>query len=175
MFHNNNFTKENKLMKDKNINSSIESSFLGSIKSNIKKIELNKIIKYFYFWYNKGFYIKIKNRLRSLSKLLKFCGEFKNNKMSIFIRKFKIYHNCIIILQLKKLFNDNKVKIVKKIIIKCYAHIIIKKYHEIVYKRKILRKLKEYLIKAHNKIINDIQNDIKSIKNEIKEKKGQTI
>ena len=169
--HNNNFTKENKLVNDKNINSSIESSFLGSIKSNIKKIELNKIIKYFYFWYHKGFYIKIKNRLRSLSKFFKFCDKIKKNKIDYFLKKFKNYQNFVIFLQIKNFFCDNKVKIITKIIIKCYAHIIIRKYHEIVYKRKILRKLKEYLIKGHNKIKNEIQNDIKSIKNENKENK----
>ncbi len=160
-----------KLLNDKNINSSIESSFLGSIKSSIKKIDLNKVSKYFYFWYNKGFYIKIRNKLRSLSKLFKFFEKIKKNKICNFFKKFKKYQNFVIILQLKKFFSDTKVKIVKKIIIKCYAHIIIKKYHEIVYKKKILRKLKEYLIKAHTKIINEIQNDIKSIKNDNKEYK----
>ena len=163
--------KENlKLVNDKNINSSIESSFLGSIKSSIKKIDLNKVSKYFYFWYKKGFYIKIKNRLRSLSKFFKFCDKIKKNKIDYFLKKFKNYQNFVIFLQIKNFFCDNKVKIITKIIIKCYAHIIIRKYHEIVYKRKILRKLKEYLIKGHNKIKNEIQNDIKSIKNENKEK-----
>jgi len=60
-------------------------------------------------------------------------------------------------------------------IIKCYPHILIKQYHEIVYKKKILRKLKLYLINVHNKIINEIQNDIKRLKNEQRERKGHSI
>jgi len=38
-----------------------------------------------------------------------------------------------------------------------------------------LRKLKLYLINVHNKIINEIQNDIKRLKNENKERKGHSI
>ena len=74
-----NKNKEKEKDRNKNNNKNLYDN-ISKIHNDKKNIDLNKVSKYFYFWYNKGLYIKIKNKLRSLSNYSKF-DKIKKNKM----------------------------------------------------------------------------------------------
>ena len=162
--NNNSFQqKQTEISNNKYTISSFESSFLNSMKSNIKKGDSNNLIKYFIIWHKKTFYDKIKDKLRSLFLFFKFDNKIKKNKMFIFIQNFKYFYSNILISQIKDLFNKCIIIIIKKSLLKCYMYKIFKKYYEIAYKKKILEKLREYIIQKHKKIISEIHNDIKHL------------
>ena len=155
--NNNNSYKQNQT--DNNTISSFNTSFLNSIKSNNKD---NEVGKYFKYWFNKTYYDIIKNRLRSLSlfkKISKYIKKFKNRKLFGIFRK---YYYFIIYQKIKEYFIKCKNKIIKKLLIKCSEYKIFNKYKEIVFKKIILEKLKDYLIKNQKRIYNEIEKDIKN-------------
>ena len=170
------FQNKSELSNNKNNNSSmsIESSFLNSIKSNIKQIEPIKINKYFNFWYKISFYRIIKNKLRSISLFFKTINTIQKGQIIAFFENFKFYCNCILFRQIKILLNKYKIKLVKRAIIKCYLYKKFNKYNEIVNKKIILQKLKEYCIESRKKMIREIHNEIKE-KNNIKFERKKNI
>jgi hypothetical protein len=118
-----------------------------------------KINKCLNIWYNKIYYDKIKRRLRSLSKISKFSNKLKKKIIFAFLENLKIYGNFI---RFKKLFNRYKIKIIKKSLLKCSIYKKFINYKEIVFKKMIFEKLKEYLIRNQKKIYNEIEKDIKN-------------
>lgn len=160
--------------KNNNSSLSIETSFLNSIKSNIKQFEPNKINKYFNFWHNLSFHRAIKNRLRSISLFFKIINKIQKRQIISFFEKFKLYYNSLLFRQIKILFNKYRIKIVKKSIIKCYLYKMFDKYKEIVYKKIIVQKLKENYIESRKKMIREIHNEIKE-KNNIKFERKKNI
>ena len=163
------FQNKSEISNNKNNSSmSIESSFLISIKSNIKQVEPIRISlnKYFNFWYKISFQRIIKNRLRSIFLFLKTIQKIQKGQIIAFFENFKLYHNCILCIRIKNLFNKYRIKLVKKAITKCYLYKMFHKYDEIVSKKVILQKLKEYYYKeSRKKMIREIHNEIKENNN----------
>ena len=156
------FQNKSELSNNKNNSSmSIESSFLNSVKSNIKQIEPIKINKYFNFWYKISFYRIIKNKLRSISLFFKTINIIQKGQIIAFFENFKLYCNCLLFRQIKNLFNKYRIKLVKRAIIKCYLYKMFNKYNEIVNKKIIVQKLKEYCLESRKKMIREIHNEIK--------------
>ena len=154
--NNNNYSElqnQNILSNNTNTTSSFNSSFLNYTKPNPK---INKCLN---IWYNKIYYDKIKRRLRSLSKISKFSNKLKKKIIFAFLENLKIYGNFI---RFKKLFNRYKIKIIKKSLLKCSIYKKFINYKEIVFKKMIFEKLKEYLIRNQKKIYNEIEKDIKN-------------
>ena len=147
-------------LSNNNINtiSSFNTTIFNTIKSN-KNYYLGK---YFKFWFDKSFLFIIKNKLRSLLKLSNFSIKLKNIQLRAFFGNFKKVYNIIFTIKLKEYFDKYKNKIIKVILIKCSEYKVFIKYREIVFKRIILKKLKEYLIKKQKIIYNEIENDIKN-------------
>ena len=114
------FQNKSEISNNKNNNSSmsIESSFLNSIKSNIKQIEPYKISKYFNFWHKISFHSIIKNRLRSISLFFKAINKIQRGQIIIFFENYKLYYNYVLLIRIKNLFSKYRIKIVKKTIIK---------------------------------------------------------
>ena len=157
--NNNNPYKQNQT--DNNINNTISSfntSFLNSIKSNNKD---NEIYKYLKYWFNQTYYDIIKNRLRSLFLFKKISKYLKKIKLRKFFGILKNYYYFIIYQDIKEYFNRCKNKIIKNLLIICSEYKIFNKYKEIVFKKIILEKLKDYLIKNQKRIYNEIEKDIK--------------
>ena len=169
------FQNKSEISNNKNNSSiSIESSFLNSIKSNIKQIEPNKINKFFYFWYKISFYNIIKNRLRSISLFYKAINKIQKGQIITFFENLKKNYNCVLCIRIKNLFNKCRIQFIKKAIIKCCLYKMFKKYNEIVNKKMILQKLKEYYIESRKKMIREIHNEIKE-KNNIKFERKKNI
>ena len=170
------FQNKSEISNNKNNNSSmsIESSFLNSIKSNIKQIEPYKISKYFNFWHKISFHSIIKNRLRSISLFFKAINKIQKGQIIIFFENYKLYYNYVLFIRIKNLFNKYRIKIVKKAIIKCYLYKIFNKYNEVVNKKMIVKKLKEYCIESRKKMIREVHNEIKE-KNNIKFERKKNI
>ena len=167
------FQNKSEISNNKNNSSiSIESSFLNSIKSNIKQNE--PINKYFNFWCKISFHSIIKNRLRSISLFFKTINKLEKRQIIAFFENFKQYYNLLLCIRIKNLFNNYRIKIVKKAIIKCCLYKMFKKYNEIVNKKIILQKLKEYYIESRKKMIREIHNEIKE-KNNIKFERKKNI
>ena len=154
----NNSYKQNQT--DNNINtvSSFNTSFLNSIKSNNKDKEIGK---YFKYWFNKVYYDIIKNRLRSLYLFKKIANFVKKFNIRQFFGIFKNYYYFILYQNIKEYFIICKNRIIAKLLIKCSECKIFNKYKEIVFKKIILEKLKDYLIKNQKRIYNEIEKDIK--------------
>ena len=155
----NNSYKQNQA--DNNINtvSSFNTSFLNSIKSNNKDKEIGK---YFKYWFNKVYYDIIKNRLRSLYLFKKIANFVKKFNIRQFFGIFKNYYYFILYQNIKEYFIICKNRIIAKLLIKCSECKIFNKYKEIVFKKIILEKLKDYLIKNQKRIYNEIEKDIKN-------------
>ena len=173
------FQNKSEISNNKNNNSSmsIESSFSNSIKSNIKPVEKNKIRKYFNFWYKISIHRIIKNRLRSMSLFFKTINKIQKGQIISFFQIFKAYYNCISfgrIKNLKNLFNNYRIRLAKKVMIKCYLYKMFHKYNEVVNKKIIVQKLKEYYIESRKKMIREIHDEIKE-KNNIKIERKKNI
>ena len=151
-----------------NINtiSSLNSSLLNSIKNKNSNLNDNNIANYLYFWYQKTYCDIVINKLRSLSLFSSISHKIKKNKQLIFITKLKSYYNTIFISKIKSLFIKYKNNIIKISLNKLYLCKIFNMYKNIVFKKKIFIKLKEYLIKNQNHIYNEIEKDIKNFNKE---------
>jgi hypothetical protein len=166
----NNYSQnQTELSNNTNNLSSINSSFLNPTKINIKNNnKINNIMyKHFYLWYQKTYNDIIKNRLRSLYLFLIISNKIKTKQQCKFMAKFKIYNYALIKRKIKKLFTKYYVGIIKACIIKCHLYKMFNRYKNIIFKRMIVRKLKEYMIRSRNKIYNEIEKDIKNFNKDI--------
>ena len=134
--------------------SSFNSSFLNTNKTNHKNVDIRKYLK---LWYNKTYYYIIINKFRGLSKIMPFFNNYRKIQIHIFFGNFKIF---IYTQKLQEYFNKYKNKIIKNILIKCTIYKVFNKYKEIVFRKNLLKKLREYLIKNQKQIYNEIEKDI---------------
>ena len=158
--NNNYFYHQNQTELSKNINtiSSFNSSYFNTNKTN-KNIDTRKYLK---LWHNKTYFYIIRNKLRGLFKIHKLSNDFEKTEVSIFFGNFKKIYIFIIETKLKEYFIKCKNKLIKNILIKCTVYKIFRRYKEIVFKKIILEKLKNYLMLNQKQIFDEIERDIEN-------------
>ena len=154
------YPQNNTELSNNNINtiSSFNSSFFNTNK-------INKIIdpvKYLKLWHNKTYFDIIRNKLRGLSKILKFSKRLRKTQICVFFGFFKKFYIFFIEVKLKEYFIKYRNKIIRNILIKCTVYKVFNRYKEIVFKKLTLEKLQNYLITNQKLIYKEIEKDIEN-------------
>ena len=154
------YPQNNTELSNNNINtiSSFNSSFFNTNK-------INKIIdpvKYLKLWHYETYCNLIRNKLRGLSKIFKFSKQFRKTQICVFFGFFKKFYIFIIEAKLKEYFIKYRNKIIRNILKKCTVYKVFNRYKEIVFKKLILEKLKNYLITNQKLIYKEIEKDIEN-------------